>query len=339
MGEVRLKAPGDMLREQLAKAPTARGRWLAAQALARVDDLPTIEALRRTLLDEAAFWGTRAECAAALGRLRAPECFDALKAASRTAHPKVRRAVVDALGSFKTDAAFEAIRPLALRDESYLVEAEAARALGRTRQGAAFDTLVELLDRSSWFEVVRAGALDGLAALRDERAVPHLTDRTRYGHPPRARRAAVLSLPKVAADRKARETLEHLLEDGDPLLRLDVARALADLGDSKSRGALRERLDADLDPRVRRRIRETLRDLAEPKRATDALRDEIDRLQTEHAELRSRLSKLEARLDGDRGRDESPAKSQRTKGSGAVRASSPSKLKKKGLKVKKGKKK
>ena len=308
VGEVRLKVPGDMLREQLSRAPTARGRWLAAQALARVDDAPTIESLRGVLLDESAFWGTRAECAASLGRLRAPEGFEALKDASRAAHPKVRRAVVDALGNFKTPLALEVIRPLALRDESFLVEAEAARALGRTRQAAAFDTLVELLDRPSWFDVVRAGALDGLAALRDERAVSQLTDRTRYGHPPRARRTAVLNLPKLAVDRKARETLEHLLEDRDPLLRLDVARALGDLGDAKSRGVLRERLEADLDPRVRRRIRETLRDLAEPKRPTEALRDEIDRLQTEHAELRSRLSRLEARLEGEHAKGASPSK-------------------------------
>ena len=230
VGEVRPKAPGDMLREQLAKAPTARGRWLAAQAMGRSDDGPTIEALASTLTDEGAFWGTRVECAASLGKIRAPECFQALKDGLRTAHPKVRRAVVDALGGFKTLAAFEAIRPMALRDPSYLVEAEAARALGRTRQASAFDVLVEALGRPSWYEVVRAGALDGLAALRDERGTAQLVERTRYGNPPRARRAAVLGLPKLASDARTRESLELLLDDVDPMLRLDVARALGDLG-------------------------------------------------------------------------------------------------------------
>jgi aminopeptidase N len=300
VGEVRVKAPGDMLREQLAKAPTARGRWLAAQALGRTDDPATIDALKHTLLDEAEFWGTRSECAASLGRLRARECLEALAEAVRTPHPKVRRAVVEALGQFKTDGAALAIQPLALRDPSYLVEAEAGRALGQTRQARALGTLVEMLDRPSWFEVVRAGALDGLAALRDEAGVPHLSAWTRYGRPPRARRAAVLNLPKLSVDKKAREGLEQLLDDPNPLLRLDVARALGDLGDAKSRGPLRERLEADHDPRVRRRIRETLRDLAEPKRVADALRDELEKLQGEHADLRSRLSKLEARFEPER---------------------------------------
>ncbi|HEY1697054.1 MAG TPA: M1 family aminopeptidase [Polyangiaceae bacterium] len=296
VGEVRTKGPLDMLRRQLVAAPSARGRWLAAQALGRVDDAPSIEALARRLGDEREFWGTRVECAAALGKIRARECFEALRTARATGHPKVRRAVLEALGSFKTTEAFEAIKPYALRDDSYLVEAEAARALGRTRQASAFDVLVDLLERPSWFDVVRAGAIDGLAALRDDRAVPHLSARVRYGHPPRARRAAVMALPKVAGDRKTREAIEQILDDSNPLVRIDAVRALGELGDAKARSALRERLDTDLDARVRRRIREVVRDLAEPKRAADSMREELERLQGEHQDLKARLAKLEANL-------------------------------------------
>jgi aminopeptidase N len=191
--------------------------------------------------------------------------------------------------------------PHALRDSSYLVEAEAARALGRTRQTAAFEVLLEVLERPSWFDVIRAGAIDGLAALRDDRAFSHLAARVRYGHPQRARRAAILSLPKLSSDRKTREALEQLLDDGDPLLRIDVVRALGELGDPKARPALRERLDVDLDARVRRRIREAMRDLAEPRRAADQLRDEFEKLQGEHAELKLRLAKIEARASSSGG--------------------------------------
>jgi aminopeptidase N len=298
IGEVRLKIPGDMLREQLFKAPTARGRWLAAQAMAKLDDAPTVAALTQVLGDAREFWGVRAECASALGRMRVREGFEALKNARETEHPKVRRAVVDALGNFKTTEAMEAIKPLALRDDSYLVEGEAARALGKTRQPGALDVLVDLLERPSWFDVVRAGAIDGLAALRDDRAVPHVTARVRYGHPPRARRAAAMALPKLATDRKAREALEQLLEDSDPLLRVDAVRALGELGDAKARPALRQRLETDLDARVRRRIREVMRDLGEPRRAAEQVREELEKLQSEHADLKTRLAKLEARLEG-----------------------------------------
>jgi aminopeptidase N len=308
VGEVRVKVPGDMLRAQLEGAPTARGRWLAAQALARIDDPPTLHALARVLSDESQFWGVRAECAAALARLRGRAAFDVLKGVKTVAHPKVRRAVVEALGHFRSTEAMDLIKPHALRDESYLVEAEAAKALGKTRQPAALDALVDLLERPSWFEVVRAGAIDGLAALRDDRALPHLLARVRYGHPQRARRAAILALPKLASDRRTRETLELLLDDNDPILRIDVVRALGEMGDTKARPALRERLEVDLDARVRRRIREILRDLNEPRRAADALRDDLEKLQTEHADLKVRLAKLEVRVTGS-GVDDAPSPS------------------------------
>ncbi len=296
VGEVRLKVPCDMLREQLAKATTARGRWLAAQGLARLDDPLTIAALGKTLSDDGAFWATRVECASALGKIRGGDAFEVLVRVTATTQPKVRRAVVEALGAFRSADAMAAIRPLALRDDSYLVESEAARALGRTRQHAAFDLLVDLLERPSWFDVIRAGAIDGLAALRDDRAVPHLSARVRYGYPPRARRASILALPKLGGDRRTRELLEQLLDDRDPLVRIDVVRALCDVGDVKARPALRASLETDLDARVRRRIREALRDLSEPRRGIDAWRDELERVLSEQTELKARLAKLEARV-------------------------------------------
>ncbi len=294
LGEVTVRAPADMLRAQLEEAKTGRGRWLAARALARVDDPPTIAALAARLRDDSEFWGVRAESAEALGRLRAHESFDVLVEARDVAHPKVRRAVVDALGRFRTTAAVEALKPKALRDESYLVEAEAARALGKTRQAAAYDVLLDVMARPSWADVIASAAIDGLAALRDDRAMPHLFARTRYGHPTRLRRAAALAIPKLATDRRAREHLEELLDDADPILRMDIVRALADLGDARSRSALRARVEIDLDARVRRRLREVIRDLGSEKKQHEEMKDTVERMENEQRELRARISKLEA---------------------------------------------
>jgi aminopeptidase N len=296
VGDVRIKVPADMLRAQLAGAPTGRGRWIAARALAESDEPSTIEALEATLQKKEEFWGVRVEAAQALGQIRGAASFDALGRAKSVEHPKVRRAVVDAVGRFRTTAAVDILKKFALKDESYLVEAEAARSLGKTKQPSAFETLVDVMDRPSWAEVIRVGVIDGLAALRDDRAIPHIVARTRYGQPARARRAAILALPKLASDRKSRETLEDLLDDPDPMLRLDVARALGELGDAKARTALRARLDIELDPRTRRRLREALRDLLQDgKRAHDGLREDLDKLQTEHTDLRARIAALEAR--------------------------------------------
>ena len=296
LGDVHVKAPNDMLRAQLAKAKTARGRWLAAHALSTSDDAATTQALAGRLADDGEAWMVRIECADALGRLRTNEAFEALALATSVKHPKVRRAVVGALGRFRTEAAEAAIRPRALSDVSYLVESEAARALGKTKRASAFEVLLEAAARPSWADVIAVGAIDGLAALRDERATPHLLAWTKYGRPTRMRRAAILALPKIDDGKRTREALEELLGDADPHLRIDVARALGEIGDVKSRGALRERLELDLDARVRRRLRETLRDLGgDGKRATDQLKEDLDKLQSEQALLKGRVAQLEAR--------------------------------------------
>ncbi len=297
VGEVAVRAPNDMLRAQLASAPTARGRWLAAASLTKANDKPSISALAARLADESEFWGVRAECASALGHSRKEEAFESLRLSFSCKHPKVRRAIADALGSFRTPKSAELLAARARGDESYLVEAESARALGRTRQPSAFEDLVQLLDRPSWAEVVRAGAIDGLAALRDVRAVPHLRAKTRYGQPPRARRAAALALPKLSESRDDRELLEELLDDRDPMLRLDVARALLDFGDVKARAALRTREQVEDDVRVRRKIREVLRDLSGDKKAHASDVDgELEKLRALTQELEGRLQKLEAKL-------------------------------------------
>ena len=142
--------------------------------------------------------------------------------------------------------------------------------------------------------MIACGAIDGLAALRDDRALPHLFAKTRYGNPTRIRRAAALAIPKIATDRRVREHLEDLLDDPNPIFRMDVVRALADLGDARSRPALRARIEVELDARVRRRMREVVRDLGTERKQHEDLKETVERLEHEQRELRARVSKLEA---------------------------------------------
>lgn len=295
IGELKVEAPADLLQRQIAEAPTARGRMLATAGLKRLADPVTIAALAACLTSEGEFWGTRVEAAEALAEIGSDEAFAEVAKHAKTAHPKVRRGVAKALGHFRKSQAVELLKPLALGDVSYLVEAEAARALGSTRQAEAFEILLDTLDRPAWADVIRAGTLDGLAELRDERAVAHVLARTRYGVSTRGRRAAIMALPKLSTDRKVRLAIEDMLSDADPYLRTDVARALSALGDPASREALQRQLDRELDGRVRRRLREVLRDLGGTKsRETERLKNEVEELRHDHVELKARLAKLEA---------------------------------------------
>jgi aminopeptidase N len=296
LGDLTVDAPSDMLRAQLTSATHAISRIRAADALSRRDDPPTIEALAKSLSNKSEAWMVRGEAARALGKIRSEGAFSALSAEAGADHPKVRRAVASALGNFKTAEAAKVLEKRAKSDPSYLVEAESVRSLGRTRQVETLPVIVSLLDRSSWAEVSRAGALDALGALRDERALPEVFKRTEYGFPTRGRRAAIAALPQISETRKVREHLEDLLDDKDPHLKIDVVAALQSLGDLKSRGPLHRAKERELDGRVIRRLREALRDMGEHKAVAERkrLNEELDSVRNELSELKARLSKLEA---------------------------------------------
>ncbi len=294
--DVTLEAPLDMLRKQLSDAPSARLRWTAAEALGKKDDPPTIRALGDALGKLSHAWMVRGEAARALGKIRSQEAFAVLARHARVDHPKVRRAIAWALGNFRTGEAAKLLARMAREDRSYLVGAEAAHALGRTRDPTALRTLLSVVDRPSWADVTRAGVLDGLAALRDEQAVPEVMERTRYGVPARGRRAAIGALARLSDGKLVREHLEDLLDDTDPHLRIEVVRALEKLGDSRSRGALHRRLARELDGRVARRLREALRDIGEAGSVERArMNDEIETLRGKLSEVEARMSKLETK--------------------------------------------
>src|SRR5450432_2638241 len=297
IGDLTVEAPSDMLRAQLTKATRAISRARAADALSRRDDPPTIIALAACLGSAKEAWMVRAEAARALGKIRSDEAFSALAENAGTEQPKVRRAVAAALGNFKTAEAAKVLEKRAKRDPSYLVEAESVRALGRTRQPGALKVIVPLLDRPSWADVARAGAIDGLAALRDERALPEVLERTRYGFPTRGRRAAIAALAQISDGRKVREHLEELLDDKDPHLKIDVVAALQSLGGAKSRGPLHRAKERELDGRVVRRLREALRDLGDSNVAAERkrLNEELENVRGELSEVKARLSKVEAK--------------------------------------------
>lgn len=294
VGNIKFSAPGDMLREQLKRASSARLRCEAARALGERDDSPTVKALGEALASKTESWIVRSECAASLGRIRGEECFSWLERQVTTDHPKVRRSVASALGEFRTEEAVKSLTPLARKDPSYLVAAEAARALGRTRQRSSLRILLSLLKQESWADVWRSGVLEGLGALREPESIERIREHTLVGLPSRGRRAAIQALAKLGDDRQTRRHLEDLLDDADPQIRTAAASALSVIGDHRSRAALGARLDRELDGRVTRRIREVLRELDRTELSQRRrISDELETLKTDFAELKVRLAKVE----------------------------------------------
>jgi aminopeptidase N len=218
-------------------------------------------------------------------------------------HPKARRAVVTALGEFQDKGAAAALIGVVTRnDASYFVEAEAAAALGKTRQPGALEQLQRLSQIPSWNEVVRGGGCRGLAELKDDRAIALLVDFTAYGLPAQARYAAMRALGKLGSEKATvpetiLDVLTALLDEESFRTRMAVLDALETLKSPKTLPALQRLSVRDLDGRVKRRLEEvsnTLRNTQPSPDELQQLRDEVKSLHTANNTLRERLDRFEA---------------------------------------------
>ncbi len=165
----------------LAGDPDPTGRLDAVEALRRWPD-GAIPALTTALVEDRCH-AVRQEAAEALGDMAGSEPLEALLAASGDTDARVREAVARALGGRTAAESTAALRAFIEGDPSPYVRAAAARSLGRVRADGAFELLAGLLRADSHRETVRAGALDGLAALGDSRAAALARPLLRYEWP------------------------------------------------------------------------------------------------------------------------------------------------------------
>src|SRR5579875_3766335 len=301
---VKHKRSREALETVLKHAPEAISRGEAASELGKDGSAAAVAALKTALLNDR-FWGVQADAAGALGAIRTDAAMDALLEGLSVAHPKARRAVVRALGEFRerAEAASALIELLKRGDASYLVEAEAALALGKTRDGRAFDVLRSVMDRPSHQHVIATHALSAMAELRDERAIDIAREMIPYGRPPRVRVAAAGAMAKLAELSQSRraEILDRLMplaEDREFMMRLRIPGALEQIGDPRALDALRRLEQQDLDGRVRRRASEAATAIVEGRtrsEETSRMRAEIDKLREENRRFEERLARLEAR--------------------------------------------
>ncbi len=286
--------PRDMLVAQLASDPDLCGRVHATVCLGKEAAPEGVDALVKCMGTEKEFWGVRAAAATALGRARTGPARDALLESLGTKHPKVRRAVVRALGEWKDDASVsDALHALLSKgDPSCVVEAESAAALGRTRSPKAYDLLKKVYEkRDSWNEVVRSGALGGLAALRDARGVEQARDAVKLSRPGNLRGTGTALLGKLADVKdvpkaEIAEDLVRLVGDWWLRVKLVACATVAELGEEKALPALGRLVEHDLDGRVRRSAAEAAKKIREGKDKGEEIRKLRTDLESLHEEFR-----------------------------------------------------
>ncbi|MFB6489782.1 MAG: M1 family aminopeptidase [Thermoproteus sp. AZ2] len=286
-----LEAAGAMLEDEHVYC-----RLQAVEALRKNGSRRAVELLAKALRDK--FWGVAAEAARALGDIGTLEAVNALTSAYRGAKsPKVRRAIIEALGSARRREAAEFLdRVLHDPAESYYVRAEAAKALGKSKWEFAEFSLRKALEYGGHLDVIKRGAIEGLAELGTDDALKAVLSYTDEAYPTWIRMTAVQSLSKFGPRREVLETLQRALRDENYRIRAAAVTAALDLMDPRLLPALQDRADNDVDGRIRRMAKEAaekIKKAMERGAEYQKLREEVERLRDEYRRLLDRLARLE----------------------------------------------
>ncbi|MDQ2817844.1 MAG: HEAT repeat domain-containing protein, partial [Candidatus Eremiobacteraeota bacterium] len=240
---------------QAAHAPSVPDRLWALDQLGGAsakDKVLARAAVRASILHDP-FYGVRVnalDAAAALDDART------IGLALRDADPRVRIAAGQAVGALAhadDTALIAALREAAASTDAWTAGA-AYQGLGAAKAPGSYDALVAALRRPSYAAVIARGAITGLGALGDRRAIPLLEAWARYGAPEAARPAAIGALAKLG--RKHSHALMPLLESialHDPYFRARGAAVggLGTLGSPHAIAVLRQVERNDLEGGVK----------------------------------------------------------------------------------------
>ncbi|MDZ8087437.1 MAG: M1 family metallopeptidase [Nostoc sp. DedQUE12b] len=310
-----LEYPIAELKAQLEFDPDPISRSYAAAALAKKGGLEAIKALSASLKNDP-LWGVRVEVAKQLAQINLDQAFDGLIAGLKDKNAYVRRAVVEALTQIKTAESYKVIRGLVQKgDPSYYVEAAASRVIGaiasaNLEEKPKEDKVLKLLksvleEKAGWNEVVRSGAIAGLAEFKtSEAALNLLIEYTKLGVPQPLRLATIRALGKISVGQspvnleRILEKLTELAKESFFLTQVSVAAALGQMETPKAVGILRSLAEQTADGRVRRSAEEEISKVQKnigSEKTLRQLREDFDQLKQQNQELRSRLENLEAK--------------------------------------------
>ncbi len=263
-----------------ASNPVIRIR--AAEELAKSLTNKDAEELGKALLKEQ-FWGLQEDIASLLGAMKNEKSLAALIGALEIKHPLVKRAVIAALGEMK-DARITNELKKHLDDKSgYTVRSEVCRALGKSGDKSVEPLLKEMIEKDSWLDVIRTGAMSGLYQLTDD--IEILKKYSKPGHAKRTRLTAIAILGLVGKGRKdVLDTLTELAEDKFTLVQIGAAQALAAVGDERAIPVLEKLTKGNRDGRLIRAAEESIRTIypwldsdMETYRASEEMRKKLEK--------------------------------------------------------------
>ncbi len=210
--EVNHEKSVDMLLYDLQHSSNTVVKMKAIQELSTDTSDRVLDAIVRALHHES-FWRVQEE-AAALGKIHTSRARKALLDAAEHPKPRVRRAVVSALGKYYMDNdIFDVLSQRFKYDVSIRVAAEAARSLAQINAEDAYKVLRSGLKRESSHDTIRRAVLNALVDLKESKVYSVLVKYSKDPYHRDTRTTAIRGLGELVyeIERHEEDTLKLLI--------------------------------------------------------------------------------------------------------------------------------
>ncbi len=275
-----------LLVNQLERSADASSRAAAARDLGESKAGDAVEALKRAATSDQ-FWHVQACALKALGEIGTQLALDALLETGMPSNRRVRRALAEALGSFKDQRARTTLEELLASDPSPYVRSEAALSLGKAAGADALPALKAAMKATTPNETLAEACLAAMGKIDAEEVSGILRDCLAYGRPTRVRIGAMKGIKERGRllDYEVPLLKRILLGDMEYSVReYLVSKLIPEVADRRLVDALKEASRMDRDNRIKRKALEAYYQIsndAETGSAFSRLKEEVERLKAQ----------------------------------------------------------
>ena len=322
LAKIKFQAPKPILDAQLADKDDAIGRLLAIDQLSAKKDKETVAKLKERLNNDS-FYGARLEASRALRSIHTDEALEALLTSTKQSDARVRHQVVDDIGGFYRETAYETTRKTLEAEKNPAILSAAIRALGGYAKAEVQEALLKFLNSESYRNELADAAIAAMRSQDDPAFIAPLMDSlskreldfTSRGFGQGLAALACLARNEEKKER-VREFLNGYVNHKKRNIRLTALSALGTLGDPKAIAVLEKFATSSKESPERTTAEKAVADLRAVRKPVDDfknLRSEVLDLQKQNRELRKELDDLKKKVAGtDTKGSDTPFKKKKT---------------------------